>query len=169
MDLTRDHRLSHPCLRPHSRVDAHFGWPAVPVNDRRGVHRDGVIWAPDHVDRLQTPRTVGLVFLMVLPGVLDRTPRRRIAARKGSRPPGRVHRSVACESAPARARILPAKGSTAIHDPVKVPTAATFLEFRSSKVKAAVNIAVIFAAFYFAWRRWACNSLVEYPPDVVAS
>ena len=38
----------------------------------------------------------------------------------------------------------------------------------SSKVKATVSIAAMFAAFYFAWRRWACNSSVGYPPDVVA-
>src|ERR671911_472831 len=72
---------------------------------------------------------------MVLPGVLDGAPRRRIAAWQRSRPPGRVYRSVACGSAPAGARILPAKGSTSIHDPVKVPTAANFGELRHHEVR----------------------------------
>src|SRR5215208_2447131 len=66
---------------------------------------------------------------MVLPALLDGAPRRRIAARKRSRPPGRVHRTLACGPASARARVLPAKGNTGIHDPVKVPTAAYFREF----------------------------------------
>src|SRR5688572_28612643 len=103
MDLARDHRLSYPRLRPYNRIDARFGWSAVPVSDRRGLHRDGVVRPLDHRDRLQTPRTVGLVRLMVLPGVLDGPPPRRIAARKRARPPGRVYRTVACGSAPARA------------------------------------------------------------------
>src|SRR5215218_8935043 len=120
MDLARDHRLSHPRLRPHNRVDAHFfGWPAIPASDRRGLDRDGVVWAPDHLDRLQTPRTVGLVRLMVLPGVLDGAPRRRIAARQRSRPPGRVHRSVACGPAPSRARVLRTKGGKGTNDLLK--------------------------------------------------
>src|SRR5215208_7849994 len=102
MDLARTHRLSHPRLRPYNRVDARFEWPAVPASDRRGLDRDGVIRPLDHHDRLQTPRTVGLVRLMVLPGVLDGPPGRRIAARKRSRPPGSVHRSVA--SGPAAPR-----------------------------------------------------------------
>src|SRR5918993_2206433 len=129
MDFARDHRLSHPPLRPHNRVDARFGWAPVPASDRRGLDRDGVIRSPDHHDCLQTPRTLGLVrHLMVLPAVLDVAPRRRIAARKRSRPPGRVHRSVACGSAPAGARVLPAKGGTRPHDLLKFPSAATFLE-----------------------------------------
>src|SRR5215208_6944748 len=96
MDLARDHRLSHPRLRSHNRVDARFGWPAVPASDRRGFDRDGVVWAPDHLDRLQTLRTVGMVRLMVLPPLLDGAPPRRIAARKRSRPSGRVHHTLAC-------------------------------------------------------------------------
>src|SRR5829696_884665 len=101
MDLARDHRLSHPPLRPHNRVDACFGWPAVPASDRRGLDRDGVVRPPDHHDRLPTPRTLGLVRLMVLPPLLDSAPSRRIAARKRSRPPGCVHLTVAFGSAPA--------------------------------------------------------------------
>src|SRR5215212_6500884 len=65
---------------------------------------------------------------MVLPGLLDSAPRRRIAARQRARPPDRVHRTIACGPAPPRARILPAKGSTGAHDLVKVPTAAYFRE-----------------------------------------
>src|SRR5918995_321965 len=135
MDLARDHRLSHPPLRPHNRVDACFGWPAVPASDRRGLDRDGVIWAPDHLDRLQTPRTLGLVRLMVLPAVLDVAPSRRIAARQRSRPPGRVHRSVACWSAPVRARVLRTKGGTGTNDLVKFPSAANFSELRFGEVR----------------------------------
>src|SRR5215204_6497949 len=134
MDLARDHRPRYPPLWPHHH-DARFGWPAIPASDRRGLDRDGHVRPPDHHDCLQTPRTLGLVRLMVLPGVLDGAPRRRIAARQRSRPPVRVHRTVACGSAPARARILPAKGSTGIHDPVKVPTAANFGELRQCEVR----------------------------------
>src|SRR5918994_5543008 len=135
MDLARGHRPRHPPLRPHKRVDARFGWPAVPAGDRRGLDRDGLIRPSDHLDRLQTPRTVGLVCLMVLPAVLDVAPRRRIATRKRSHPPGRVHRSVACWSTPARARVLWAKGSTGTHDLVKFPSAANFGELRHSEVR----------------------------------
>src|SRR5215203_2607713 len=135
MDLASAHRLCHPRLRPHNRVDARFGWPAVPASDRRGLDRDGVIWAPDYHDRLQTPRTLGLVRVMVLPSVLDGAPRRRIAAWKRSRPPGRVHLTVACGPAPARARVLPAKGGTGTHDLLKFPTAANFLELRKAEVQ----------------------------------
>src|SRR5215211_517964 len=74
MDLARDHRLSHPRLRPYNRVDARFEWPAVPASDRRGLDRDGVIRPLDHHDRLQTPRTLGLVRFMVLPPLLDGAP-----------------------------------------------------------------------------------------------
>jgi hypothetical protein len=122
MDLARHHRRSHPRLRPYNRLDACFEWPPVPASDRRGLHRDGAIRPLDHRDRLQTPRTVGLVRLMVLPTLLDVAPRRRVAARKRSRPPGRVHRTLARGPAPARARILPAKGNTGTHDLVKFPT-----------------------------------------------
>src|SRR5215207_4013539 len=135
MDLASAHRLSLPPLRSHKRVDARFGWPAVPASDGRGVDRNGVIWAPDYHDRLQTPRTLGLVRLMVLPSVLDGAPRRRIAAWKRSRPPGRVHRSVACGPAPARARVLPAKGGTGTHDLLKFPTAANLGELRACEVR----------------------------------
>src|ERR671910_1434888 len=70
---------------------------------------------------------------MVLSGLLDSTPRRRIATRQRARPPDRVHRTLACGPAPPRARILPAKGSTGAHDHVKVPTAvAYFGEHHSS-------------------------------------
>jgi hypothetical protein len=81
MDLAGDHRLSHPPLRPHNRVDARFGWLTVPASDRRGLDRDGVIRSPNHHNRLKTPPTLGLVRLMVLPALLDVAPRRRIAAR----------------------------------------------------------------------------------------
>src|SRR5918994_1817464 len=134
MDLAHDHRLSHPPLRPHKRVDARFEWPAVPASDRCGLDRDGVVWAPDHLDRLQTPRTLGLVRLVVLPAVLDGAPRRRIAARQRSRPPGRVHRSVACWSAPVRARVLRTKGGTGTNDLVKFPSAANFSDLRLGEV-----------------------------------
>src|SRR5215208_7924778 len=116
MDLAHDHRLSHPPLRPHNRVDAHFGWPAVPASDRCCLDRDGVVWAPDHLDRLQTPRTLGVVRLMVLPGILDGAPSRRIAARQRSRPPDRVHFTLASGPAAPRARILPAKWTTGTHN-----------------------------------------------------
>src|ERR687897_3715837 len=106
MDLARDHRLTLPRLPPHRHSSARFRWPAIHASDRRGLDRDGTVLPSDHHDRLQTPRTVGLVRLMVLPGVLDGAPRRRIAAWQRSRPPGRVYRTVACGSAPARARIL---------------------------------------------------------------
>src|SRR5918993_3846673 len=129
MDLARDHRLSHPRLRPHRHSSARFRWPAIHASDRRGLDRDGTVRPSDHHDRLQTPRTVGLVRLMVLPGVLDGAPRRRIAARQRSRPPGCVHRTLASGPAPAGARILPAKGNTGAHDLVKGPTAAYFREF----------------------------------------
>src|ERR671913_1010232 len=138
MDLAHDHGLSHPPLRPHKRVDARFEWPAVPASDRCGLDRDGVVRPPDHLDRLQTPRTLGLVRLMVLPAVLDGAPRRRIAARKRSRPPGRVHHTLACGPAPAHTRVLPAKGNTGTHDLLKVPkvpTAANFLELRQREVR----------------------------------
>src|SRR5215204_5925376 len=118
MDLARDHRPRYPPLWPHHH-DARFGWPAIPASDRRGIDRDGVVRPPDHHDRLQTPRTVGLVRLMVLPGVLDGAPRRRIAARKRSRPPDRVHLTVACWPAPAGSRVLRAKGHTDAHDLMK--------------------------------------------------
>src|SRR5919112_6184322 len=134
MDLAGDHRRRHPRLRPHERVDACFGWPAVPASDRRGLHRDGVVRAPDHHYCLQTPRTVGLVRLMVLPAVLDVAPSRRIATRKRSHPPGGVHRSVACGSAPVRARVLRAKGGTGTDDLLTYPTAANFLELRKPEV-----------------------------------
>src|SRR5918994_2199811 len=130
MDLARTHRLGHPPLRPHNRVDARFGGPALPASDRRGLDRDVVIRPPDHDDRLQTPRTVGLVRLMVLPALLDGAPRRRIATRKRSCPPGRVHHTLACGSALAHTRVLPAKGSTGTHDLLKVPIAANFVELR---------------------------------------
>src|SRR5215210_2740698 len=128
MDLARHHRLSHPRLRPYNRLDARFEWPPVPASDRRGLHRDGVLRLPDHHDRLQTPRTVGLVRLMVLPTLLDVAPRRRVAARERSRPPGRVHRTLACGPTPASARILPTKGNPGTHDLVRFPTAANFLQ-----------------------------------------
>src|ERR671921_14777 len=134
MDLAGHHRPRHPPLRPHKRVDARFGWPAVPAGDRRGLDRDGLIRPSDHLDRLQTPRTVGLVCLMVLPAVLDVAPRRRIATRKRSHPPGCVHRSVACGSAPAGARVLRAKGGTGTDDLLTYPTAANFLELRKPEV-----------------------------------
>jgi hypothetical protein len=51
---------------------------------------------------------------------------------------------------------------------VLAPSLLLRITHQSSKVKAAVNIAVMFAAFFFAWRRWACNSSVGYPPNVVA-
>jgi hypothetical protein len=41
---------------------------------------------------------------------------------------GRVHRTVARGPAPARARVLPAKGSAVAHDLLKIPTAAYFRE-----------------------------------------
>src|SRR5215208_2414421 len=139
MDLASSHRLSLPPLRSHKRVDARFGWPAVLASDGRGLDRDGVVWAPDHHDRLQTPRTLGLVRLMVLPCVLDGAPGRRIAAWKSSRPPGRVHHTLACGPAAARTRVLRAKGSTGTHDDLlkvpRVPTAANFLELRKSEVQ----------------------------------
>src|SRR5215203_6293185 len=135
MDLAGDHRPRHPPLRPHNRVDARFGWPAIPASDRRGIDRDGVVRPPDHHDRLQTPRTVGLVRLMVLPALLDGAPRRRIATRKRSRPPGRVHHTLACGSALAHTRVLRAKGSTGTHDLLKVPTAANFVELRKGDVR----------------------------------
>src|SRR5918993_2075963 len=135
MDLAHDHGLSHPPLRPHKRVDARFEWPAVPASDRCGLDRDGVVWAPDHLDRLQTPRTLGLVRLMVLPAVLDVAPSRRIAARQRSRPPGRVHRSVACWSAPVRARVLRTKGGTGTNDLVKFQPTANLLELRKVEVQ----------------------------------
>src|SRR5215213_915276 len=128
MDLARDHRLGHPRLRPYRHADPDFERPAIPPSDRRGFHRDGVVRPPDHHVCLQTPRTVGLVRLVVLPGVLDGAPRGRIAARNRARPPGCVHRSLACGSATPRARVLPAKGSTGAHDLVKVPIAAYFRE-----------------------------------------
>src|SRR5829696_4499598 len=128
MDLACAYRLSHPRLRPHNRVDARFGWLAVPASDRRCLDRDGLVRSADHHDSVQTPRTVGLVRLVVLPGVLDCAPRGRIAARKRARPPGSVHRSLACGSAPARARVLPAEGGTGNHDLLKIPFAANFLE-----------------------------------------
>src|SRR5215203_6500569 len=65
---------------------------------------------------------------MVLPALLDSAPRRRIATRKRSRPPGRVHHTLACGSALAHTRVLRAKGSTGTHDLLKVPTAANFYE-----------------------------------------
>src|SRR5215204_1955387 len=123
MDLACAYRLSHPRLRPHNRVDARFGWLAVPQSDRRGLQRDGLVRSTDPHDSVQTPRTVGLVRLVVLPGVLDGAPRGRIATRKRARPPGSVHRSLACGSAPARARVLPAKGSPDAHNLMKIPTA----------------------------------------------
>src|SRR5215216_7029714 len=128
MDLARDRRPRHPRLRPHNRVDARFRWSAIHASDRRGLDRDGLIRPSDHHDRLQTPRMLGLVRLMVLPSVLDVAPSRRIATRKRSHPPGRVHRSVACWSAPARARVLRAKGGTGTHYLLKFLTAANFLE-----------------------------------------
>src|SRR5215212_1495931 len=115
MDLARDHRLSHPRLWPHHHGGARFGWPAVPASDRRGLHRDGVIRPPDHHVRL-----------MVLPGVLDGAPRGRIASRQRARPPGRVHRALACGPAAPSARVLPAEWSTDILVLVKFPTAANF-------------------------------------------
>src|SRR5215212_2201414 len=78
---------------------------------------------------------MGLVRLMVLPHFLDRAPPRRIAARQRSHPPGRVHHTLACGPAPARTRVLPAKGSTGTHDLLKVPTAANFLELRTCEVR----------------------------------
>src|SRR5215204_2960136 len=72
-----------------------------------------------------------MVCLMVLPAVLDGAPPRRLAARKSSRPPGRVHHTLACGPAVARTRVLRAKGSTRTHNLLKVPkipTAANFLE-----------------------------------------
>src|SRR5215217_9057391 len=68
---------------------------------------------------------------MVLPGVLDGAPSRRIAARQRARPPGRLHRTLASGPAPAGARVLPAKGNTGAHDLVKVSTAAYFREFKA--------------------------------------
>jgi hypothetical protein len=55
---------------------------------------------------------VGLVRLVVLPALLDGAPRGRAAARQRSSPSGRVHHTLACGPAPARARVLRAKGST---------------------------------------------------------
>src|SRR5215208_424386 len=96
MVLARDHRLSDSRLWPYRHSSARSERPAIPASDRRGFDRDGVVWAPDHLDRLQTPRTVGMVRLMVLPPLLDGAPPRRIAARKRSRPSGRVHHTLAC-------------------------------------------------------------------------
>jgi hypothetical protein len=116
--------------------------PSDPIHasDRCGINRDGVVRAPDYLDRLQTPRTLGLVRLMVLPPHLDSAPRRRIAAWQRSRPPARVHRSVASGSAPAGSRILPARGSTGIHDPVKVPITADFVELRQHEVRLSLGL-----------------------------
>src|SRR5215207_9676422 len=125
MDLACAYRLSHPRLRPHNRVDARFGWPAVPQSDRRGLHRDGLVRSADHHDCLQTPRTLGLVRLVVLPALLDGAPLRRVAARKRSHPPGRAHRTLPCGPAASRTRVLPAKESTATHDLLKFRTQRT--------------------------------------------
>jgi len=70
---------------------------------------------------------------------LDGAPGRRIAARKRSRPPGRVYHTLACGPAAARTRVLRAKGSTGTHDDLlkvpRVPTAANFLELRKAEVQ----------------------------------
>src|SRR5215211_6714017 len=134
MDLARDHRCRYPRVWSHRHRGAGFEWPVIPASDRRGLDRDGLVRPPDHHDRLQTPRTLGLVRLMVLPTLLDGAPRRGVAARKRSRPPGRVHRHLACGPAAPRARILPSKGSTGTHDLLKVATAANFLEIRKTEV-----------------------------------
>src|SRR5215204_227801 len=63
---------------------------------------------------------------MVLPALLDGASRRRIAAKKRSRPPGRVHRSVGCGLAPAGTRVLRAKEGTGPHAFLMFPTAANF-------------------------------------------
>src|SRR5215208_2601709 len=79
-----------------------------------------------------------MVCLMVLPAVLDGAPRRRIAARQGSRPPDRVHSTRASGPAAPGSRVLPAKGSTGTHDLLnvpKVPTAANFGELRLGEVR----------------------------------
>src|SRR5215204_49315 len=76
-----------------------------------------------------------MVCLMVLPAVLDGAPRRGLAARKRSRPPGCVHHTLACGPAAARTRVLRAKGSTRTHDLLKVTTAANFLELRKDEVR----------------------------------
>src|SRR5215211_7294644 len=124
MDLAHDHRPRHPHLWPHHHGGARFEWPAVPASDRRGIDRDGVVWAADHHYRLQTPRTLGMVRLMVLPPLLDGTPPRPIATRQGSRPPDRVTRTLACGPAAPGSRVLRPKGSKGAYDLVKVPTAA---------------------------------------------
>ena len=56
--------------------------------------------------------TVGLVGTVVLPGVLDRPPRRRSTPRQGSSPPGRVHRALTGRTAVARSAVLPRLGAS---------------------------------------------------------
>src|SRR5829696_3884420 len=63
---------------------------------------------------------------MVLPTLLDGAPCGRIASRQRARPPGCVHRTLACGSALANTRVLPAEGSTSAHYLVKGPTASYF-------------------------------------------
>jgi hypothetical protein len=74
-------------------------------------------------------RAIGVASIG-LPGLLDNTLRRRIAARQRARPPDRVHLTLACGPAAPRARILPAKGSTDAQDLVRFSTAAHLRERR---------------------------------------
>ena len=92
-----------------------------------GAHRsyEGVVqWSRGGI-RHQAPEAAGLREGDLGPAKGE--------ARKRSRPPDRVHRTLACGPAPARARVLPAKGNTGAHDLVKVPTAVYFRGLQPSR------------------------------------
>src|SRR5215208_6238906 len=102
---------------------------------------------------------------MVLPALLDGAPGRRIATRKRSCPPGRVHHTLACGSALAHTRVLPAKGSTGTHDLLKVPIAANFVELRLREVRRIpllrgwVNRASAGVPTHAGWHHARCRAL----------